>query len=497
MLGADDSPSTSALSENVNYQSLTERVCIVPISVGSAVPSSSDSTWYLSTHIDGVSVQFLVDSVANPNLLSVEVFQELSDEVRAQLEPVQTKLLAANDRQIETFGQVTLQFESQGQAFCEKFVVADLGPLQGILGMRFLRNVNAFMGFREGVLCCSESRLQLESCESSPVFHVKLVSPVTIAAEHGVVVKAVVDSGLFNFPIGSWLVVLECHGGLTEKDGVAVPRSVVSVLFEDGNHVVELAVSNFSQQEQVLEAGDVVARLEPIESSQLVQQCSQVAVGEPEMELPQHLAELSKAAPTHLSAEQQQQVDKLLIRFASTFSGPDGQLGYTDLVTHSIDTQGATPIRCRYRPPGHAMWKVVDENLDKMLEMGVIEPTVSPWCSPTVLVRKKGGSIRFCVDLRRVNAVTRKDTYPLPNIGDCLGSLAGSEWFCTLDLAAGYWQVAMSPQDVEKTAFPTHRGQFAFRRMPFWFDQRSSNIHASHGIGSQGIRLGTMSRVPR
>ena len=185
------------------------------------------------------------------------------------------------------------------------------------------------------------------------------------------------------------------------------------------------------------------------------------------MELPQHLAELSKAAATHLSAEQQQQVDKLLICFASTFSGPDGHLGYTDLVTHSIDTHGATPIRCRYRPPGHAMRKVVDENLDKMLEMGVIEPTVSPWCSPTVLVRKKDGSIRFCVDLRRVNAVMRKDAYPLPNIGDCLGSLAGSEWFCTLDLAAGYWQVAMSPQDVEKTAFPTHRGQFAFRRMPF------------------------------
>ena len=160
-------------------------------------------------------------------------------------------------------------------------------------------------------------------------------------------------------------------------------------------------------------------------------------------------------------------MDKLLIRFASTFSEPDGQLGYTNLVTYSIDTQGATPIRCRYRPPGHAMRKVVDENLDKMLEMGVIEPTVSPWCSPTVLVRKKDGSIRFCVDLRRVNAVTRKDAYPLPNIGDCLGSLAGSEWFCTLDLAAGYWQVAMSPQDVEKTAFPTHRGQFAFWRMPF------------------------------
>ncbi len=99
--------------------------------------------------------------------------------------------------------------------------------------------------------------------------------------------------------------------------------------------------------------------------------------------------------------------------------------------------------------------------------MGVVEPVVSPWSSPIVLVRKKDGSIRFCVDLRRVNAETRKDAYPLPNITDCLSSLAGSQWYCTLDLASGYWQVAMNPRDMEKTAFATHRGQFAFRRMPF------------------------------
>ncbi len=147
--------------------------------------------------------------------------------------------------------------------------------------------------------------------------------------------------------------------------------------------------------------------------------------------------------------------------------GPDGELGSTELVTHHIDTQGAAPIKSRYRPPGHAMRKAVDESLDKMLELGVIKPTVSPWSSPIVLVKKKDGSIRFCVDLRQVNAVTKKDAYPLPNINDCLGSLSGSEFFCTLDLASGYWQVAVAPDDIEKTAFSTHRGQFAFTRMPF------------------------------
>lgn len=93
-----------------------------------------------------------------------------------------------------------------------------------------------------------------------------------------------------------------------------------------------------------------------------------------------------------------------------------------------------------------------------MLDNRVIEPSKSPWSSPIVLVPKHDGSWRFCSDFRRVNLLTKKDSYPLPRIADCLDALKGANWYSTIDLQSGYWQVKMAEQDKEKTAFVTSRG---------------------------------------
>ena len=102
-----------------------------------------------------------------------------------------------------------------------------------------------------------------------------------------------------------------------------------------------------------------------------------------------------------------------------------------------------------------------------MHEKKVIQPSKSPWASPIVLVQKKDGSWQFCIDYHKVNAVTRKDAYPLRRIDDTLDTMAGSRWFTTLDLLSGYWQVEVDEQDRAKTAFCTSEGLFEFRVMPF------------------------------
>ena len=102
-----------------------------------------------------------------------------------------------------------------------------------------------------------------------------------------------------------------------------------------------------------------------------------------------------------------------------------------------------------------------------MLQQGIVQPSTSPWSSPVVMVKKRDGTWRFCIDYRKLNAVTHQDAYPLPRIDETLDSLAGSTYFTTLDLAAGYWQVGIEECDKEKTAFSTRRGHFEFNVMPF------------------------------
>jgi hypothetical protein len=105
--------------------------------------------------------------------------------------------------------------------------------------------------------------------------------------------------------------------------------------------------------------------------------------------------------------------------------------------------------------------------IEEMLKQGVIESSQSPWASPVVLVKKKDGTKRFCVDYRKLNKVTKRDSYPLPRVDMTLDAIGGSSWFSTLDLKSGYWQVKMEERDKEKTAFTAGEGLWQIVVMPF------------------------------
>ena len=132
-----------------------------------------------------------------------------------------------------------------------------------------------------------------------------------------------------------------------------------------------------------------------------------------------------------------------------------------------IDTGNALPKKQPLRRTSFAVRQVVARQLKGMQQTGVIQPSNSPWASPIVLVRKKDGSLRFCVDYRHLNSVTKADTFPLPRIDDLLDQLGKCKYFSTLDMAAGYWQIPVHLESREKTAFVTHRGLYEFMVMLF------------------------------
>ena len=168
-----------------------------------------------------------------------------------------------------------------------------------------------------------------------------------------------------------------------------------------------------------------------------------------------------------LSEEEREELLTLLLMYEDVLADKDEELGRTAVVQHSIVTGDAPPIKQPSRPIPVARQHEVHKSLDEMIQKDVIQPSASPWASPVVLVQKKDGTMGFCIDYRKLNAVTRKDAYPLPQIDETLEALGGSKWFSTLDLLSGYWQVEMSEQDRLKTAFATREGLFEFKVMSF------------------------------
>ena len=183
--------------------------------------------------------------------------------------------------------------------------------------------------------------------------------------------------------------------------------------------------------------------------------------------LPDELESLVQETQQVLFPEQMEKFRQLLVDFRDVFSTKDEPLGQTAVVEHDIKTSG-TPIKSRYRriPTGLKEEAVREEQ--RMKDLNVIEPSESPWAAPVVLVRKRDGTLRYCIDYRKLNQVTQKDSYPLPNIQDCLDSLDGAKFFSTMDLSSGYWQVKMSEDAKDKTSFyGAGGGLWRFTVMPF------------------------------
>ena len=150
--------------------------------------------------------------------------------------------------------------------------------------------------------------------------------------------------------------------------------------------------------------------------------------------------------------------------------------GKTDLIEYDIRLTTEDPVRSKPYPVPHARKDTIQQEVEMMLRMGVIEESTSPYASPVVLVGKKDGKNRLCVDYRQLTTVTIVDNEPIPNIEELMTEIGDAKFFTKVDLSKGYWQIPVAEKDREKTAFVTPRGAVPVPSTSIWDGQRSGSL---------------------
>lgn len=258
-------------------------------------------------------------------------------------------------------------------------------------------------------------------------------------------------------------LIVEGNKILGINQGIAIPSTIVS--FIEGN--AALWVANGQAQARRIPKGMCIAHAELADSACLNTLTEVPSYSDVEATKCTDLVDCSQMMASSLSSEEREQLQNLLINFRDTFHGGPRQQKYKINVKHKITTENHTAISQRPYRVSPTERRIINDEVNKMLKRDIIRPSESPWSSPVVLVRKKDGSWRFCVDYRRLNKVTKKDVYPLPRIDDTLDCLKGARYFSSMDLYSGYWQIEVDEADREKTAFVTSEGLYEFKVMPF------------------------------
>ena len=424
-------------------------------------------------------VYALVDSGADISLISRETFDKIAAKNKFEFStkdcvPLQT---AAGQR-IKNFGTVKLEVKLSGFNKMYKFQIVDNLKNQVLLGNDFLSDFGAQLDFGQKTLNIEgyviPLRPQKLTCASVTSL-IRTTRKVTIPAQSYAEIpgqinrKQLIEQECTVQPLSNAPI-------LGEEPGLCVVESVGKV---HQNRRIPVCIVNATGRDYTIPAYSVIGLAEVIEDpeasvstveeyikSESTKEAMEEEVSENSAD---DIPETKKAKLSHVPEAQRQKIVDLLEKNADLFAKNDCELGKTHLVTCKIDTGDHPPIKQNpYRLP-YSQRQLVEEHVQKMLEAGVIEPSQSPWASPIVIVDKKDGSKRFCVDYRALNKVAVQNSHPLPRIDDILASLNGAKYFTCLDLRSGYWQIPMDPASREKTAFTCFLGLFSWSVMPFGY----------------------------
>lgn len=388
--------------------------------------------------------------------------------------------MSAQNESISPIGRSTARVTIEGTCYPVEFVVLRSCCFDIILGWDFLRDNAA-------VIDCAHSELQLaelpqiDSAEPADSASVKMrVNNRTVLPPRSTSFVSVISSVPHLASRSNAL--MEPNVSRLSTKGLIAPHVLVRPL--DG--ATYIPVTNLLNEPVCLPPGFVAAHLE---DTHAVHGCLSPVVAESSaIDAPVEEATLTNMISADLDEAQHSELLALLTTYAPLFDFRCPSLGVAKRVSHHIDTGDSPPLRQAPYRVSASERKIIEREVDDMLSKNVIRPSCSPWASPVVLVTKKDGTIRFCVDYRRLNKITRKDVYPMPRIDDALDALHGATYFSSLDMRSGYWQVPMHKPDIDKTAFTTPDGLYEFTVMPFGLSNAPATFERMMDTVLRGLR---------
>ena len=440
---------------------------------------------FIPTYLNGVPSCFLLDSGASCSLLSLAAYNKVPKKFRPPLQKHQADVIMADgESKLNILGKVSMPIRIHSSRFTFDLPVTDMRGIDGIWGMDFFNKLKLDVKLSSGTYAFQGQSYPLIFERHRILPHsVRLAEPLFLPSG-----KETATIALLNRPFRSRQeVMLEPSAHFVYKYGVLPARSVTVQSRKRTN--IPCQLYNPNEEDIVIPKGTVVGYVFPADTLDVPEvvptydaasllnndnpdsdslHSEALSLVELEQNLPDHLFELYTSSCKGLENGQKRQLAMLLMKYSSTFSSSPTDIGLTDLTSHEINTGDAQPIRLPLRRQGFKREQEIEKAVQDGLTRGIMEESASPWASAPVVVTKKDGTARFCVDFRKLNSITKADSYPLPRFDDCIDSLHGKKFFCTLDLQSGYWQVPLkSTEDKEKTAFLTKQGLFQFNVLPF------------------------------
>ena len=300
-----------------------------------------------------------------------------------------------------------------------------------------------------------ESSAEQDGSVAATATCVHLVQSVRVPPHQSIAAEVALESG--RPQNASVLFIpdeaLESLTGLSDDDTLLQPSG-------DGrSHIL---ISNFTSYTLSLKEGEIVGHVEEVdiidmqpEDSTCDSDCNAFVVrslSDEYSDRDQQRRQKLRDVLSDLPPQERERLLNFLATYHHMFGLEEGERGETDMVQMKIDTGDSYPKQQAPRIMPFAVREEVTRQLSDMQKNGVISPSKSPWASPVVLVRKRDGTHRFCVDYRALNSVTKSDSFPLPRIDELLDQLGESKYFSTIDLASGFWQIRMHPTAQEKTS---------------------------------------------